>query len=185
MSKLNVVELDVRPMLRKKVEPFQHIMDTVKTLQDDDQLVLHATFKPTPLFGVLKLKGYVHKAEKIQSDHWIVTFVKRKYKHVLKADERAEHAKADGQTAASNAVDRTERIQHGTELIELDNRGLEPPQPMMRTLAALDRVQSGGEVHIHNDRIPVFLIEELKQLGHTFTVDEQPDGSAKARIIKQ
>lgn len=181
--KLNVVELDVRPMLRKKIEPFQQIMDTVKTLQDDDQFVLHATFKPTPLFGVLKMKGYVHKAEKIQNDHWIVTFVKRKHKRMLKVDDKAIEveggAKNADDTKANGKIKPT-----GKQLIELDNRGLEPPHPMMRTLAALDRVQPGGEVRIHNDRIPVFLIEELKQLGHTFTVEEQLDGSAKAIIVK-
>lgn len=177
-TKLNVVELDVRPMLRKKLEPFQLIMDTVKTLQDDDQFVLHATFKPTPLFGVLKMKGYVHKAEKIQNDHWIVTFVKRKHKQMLKInDERDQSTQTDIATSESTSAEQ--------QVIELDNRGLQPPQPMMRTLAALDRIPSGGEVRIHNDRIPVFLIDELKQLGHTFTVEEQSDGSAKARIIKQ
>lgn len=71
------------------------------------------------------------------------------------------------------------------KIIELDNRGLQPPQPMMRTLAALDRSRPGDEVRIHNDRVPVFLIEELNALGHTFTVEEQPDGTAKAKIIKR
>ena len=53
-----VVELDVRPQLREKQEPFQIIMDTVKTLHEEDTFILHATFKPTPLLGLMKTKGY-------------------------------------------------------------------------------------------------------------------------------
>ena len=60
-SDARIVELDVRPHLRKKLEPFQLIMDTVKTLGPDDIFVLHATFKPTPLLGVLKMKGFVDR----------------------------------------------------------------------------------------------------------------------------
>lgn len=71
------------------------------------------------------------------------------------------------------------------QIIELDNRGLEPPQPMIRTLSALERIRPGDEVHIHNDRLPVFLIEELNNLGYPFTVDEQQDGSVKVQIQKK
>lgn len=68
--------------------------------------------------------------------------------------------------------------------IVLDNRGLEPPQPMMRTLAALERCKPGEVVLIHNDRVPVFLIEELNQLGCRYTIQEQTDGTAKVSIEK-
>lgn len=79
----NMVTLDVRPHLHKKLEPFKLIMDTVKTLNEDDIFVLHATFKPTPLLGVLKLRGYVNKVEKIEKDHWITTFVNEDFNHLL------------------------------------------------------------------------------------------------------
>ncbi|MGG1517816.1 DUF2249 domain-containing protein [Paenibacillus oryzisoli] len=67
---------------------------------------------------------------------------------------------------------------------ELDNRGLEPPEPMMRTLQALEESQVGDQVKIHNDRLPMFLIEELQRLGYPYEVDRQPDGSAKVTIEK-
>ncbi|MBW4840479.1 MAG: DUF2249 domain-containing protein, partial [Paenibacillaceae bacterium] len=51
-------------------------------------------------------------------------------------------------------------------------------------LAALERCKPGDEVHIHNDRVPVFLIEELNSLGCTYTIEEQPDGTAKVQIRK-
>jgi uncharacterized protein (DUF2249 family) len=176
----HVVELDVRPHLRKKLEPFQLIMDAVKGLGKDDLFVLHATFKPTPLFGVLRLKGFAGKAEQISADHWVSTFVNKKNKHWLNApsiEEEATVLKESAEPALSSDTNEAKTV-------VLDNRGLEPPKPMIRTLAALERCRSGDEVHIHNDRVPMFLIEELHSLGYAYAVEEQPDGSAKVKIQK-
>ncbi len=175
-----VVELDVRPHLRKKLEPFQLIMDSVKNLDKDDIFVLHATFKPTPLFGVLKMKGLAGKAERIGPEHWISTFVNKKNKSWLDGSSEGEdNGENEAQGTGSEAVPDGE-----AKVVSLDNRGLEPPQPMIRTLSALDRCRPGDEVHIHNDRVPMFLIEELHSLGYPYTVEEQPDGSAKVKIQK-
>jgi uncharacterized protein (DUF2249 family) len=183
-----VVELDVRPLLRKKPEPFQLIMDTVKKLDADDIFVLHATFKPTPLFGVLKMKGLAGKAVQVDKEHWISTFVNKKNKHWLEETDASAAAPAnpaaDAKDDPADADESAQQENRKPRTIHLDNRGLEPPQPMIRTLAALDRCRPGDEVHIHNDRVPVFLIEELKNLGCPYTVEEQPDGSAKVVIRK-
>ena len=48
----------------------------------------------------------------------------------------------------------------------LDNRGLEPPQPMMRTLAALETLAEDAVLTIINDRRPMFLYEQLEELGY-------------------
>ncbi len=180
-----IVELDVREQLRNKLEPFQLIMDTVKTLGSDDILVLHATFKPTPLLGFLKMKGLVGKAvQQEDKEHWITTFVTKKNKQWLDAPDSEEHASHEDISKASTECTGPVPEERPSKLIELDNRGLEPPQPMVRTLAALDRCKSGDQVLIHNDRVPVFLIEELNSLGCPFTVEEQPDGTAKVTITK-
>jgi uncharacterized protein (DUF2249 family) len=175
-----IVELDVRPLLRNKLEPFQLIMETVKKLEKDDIFVLHATFKPTPLLGVMKMKGFAGKSEKKDKEHWITTFVHKKNKNWLDEDGSAAEAAEDEEQRSTDRLPQT----GDPKTIELDNRGLEPPQPMIRTLAALDRCRSGDEVHIHNDRVPVFLIEELNRLGFPYTVEEQADGSAKVKIRK-
>jgi uncharacterized protein (DUF2249 family) len=186
-----VVELDVRPHLRKKLEPFQIIMEAVKDLGPDDTFVLHATFKPTPLLGVLMTKGYANKAEQLEKDHWKVTFVPKARKHELENGAAAEGGSAaDGEAvqeatpgAGAGAAAHAE-ADGAMRTIRLDNRGLEPPQPMMRTLSALEKCGKGDKVVIHNDRVPVFLIEELNALGYPFEVEEQPDGSAQVTIRK-
>ncbi|MFD1360183.1 DUF2249 domain-containing protein [Lentibacillus salinarum] len=66
----------------------------------------------------------------------------------------------------------------------IDNRGLEPPQPMMRTLKALDKLNSGESLAIINDRRPLFLYEELDDRGYAHETEAQEDGSFKITITK-
>jgi tRNA 2-thiouridine synthesizing protein A len=66
----------------------------------------------------------------------------------------------------------------------LDNRGLEPPQPMMRTLAALESLKAGETLTIINDRRPMFLYEQLDELGYSYETIERNDGSFQITITK-
>jgi tRNA 2-thiouridine synthesizing protein A len=66
----------------------------------------------------------------------------------------------------------------------LDNRGLEPPQPMMRTLAALENLKENEILTIMNDRRPMFLYEQLEELGYKQRTEPQEDGSFKIEIFK-
>ncbi|SDO09749.1 Uncharacterized conserved protein [Psychrobacillus sp. OK028] len=66
----------------------------------------------------------------------------------------------------------------------LDNRGLEPPQPMMRTLAKLESMNAGETIAIINDRRPMFLYAELNELGYTHNTEPLDDGSFKITITK-
>lgn len=66
----------------------------------------------------------------------------------------------------------------------LDNRGLEPPQPMMRTLTKLESMDAGEIITIINDRRPMFLYEELNELGYLHSTTTLEDGSFKITITK-
>ncbi len=173
------VELDVRPYLKKKIEPFKLIMDTVKTLNKEDIFVLHAPFKPTPLFGLMKTKGYNHKLEKLESDHWVITFLHKSSDFTV--DTLGEYLGVED----SQPEEECPAQSSSSQTHKLDNRGLEPPQPMIRTLKKLEEASLGDEVVIHNDRVPVFLIEELNTLGYNYNIEEQLDGSAIIHIHKK
>lgn len=67
----------------------------------------------------------------------------------------------------------------------LDNRGLEPPQPMMRTLEALENLPEDGVLTIINDRRPMFLFAELEERGYTHESKELEDGSWQITIQKK
>lgn len=72
-----IIELDVREDLKNKIEPFQKIMEATKQLVANDIFILHAPFKPVPLFAVLKAKGFTHEEEELDKKHWKVTFTKK------------------------------------------------------------------------------------------------------------
>jgi hypothetical protein len=72
-----VVELDVREDIKNKQEPFQKIMESITDLKEDDVFILHAPFKPAPLFAVMKSKGFEHEIEELDNEHFKVTFTKK------------------------------------------------------------------------------------------------------------
>ncbi|MCM3666604.1 DUF2249 domain-containing protein [Mesobacillus subterraneus] len=71
------IELDVRADINNKLEPFQKIMEAISGLEMNDVLILHAPFKPVPLYGVLKAKGFDHEVEKIEAKHYKIIFTKK------------------------------------------------------------------------------------------------------------
>ncbi|MFN8124314.1 MAG: DUF2249 domain-containing protein [Thermoleophilia bacterium] len=58
----------------------------------------------------------------------------------------------------------------------LDVRGLEPPEPLERTLAALEQLPPGGVLLHVNDRVPAFLLPELDDRGFTYALDRDDRG---------
>lgn len=66
----------------------------------------------------------------------------------------------------------------------LDNRGLSPPEPMLRILAALESLSSGGKIVAKMDRRPMFLFPELDERGCAYTCDPAPEGGFLLTITK-
>ena len=64
----------------------------------------------------------------------------------------------------------------------LDNRGLEPPQPMLRILGLLDTLAPGERLEAHNDRVPVMLLPRLEEGGWRYETAPQADGSCRVTI---
>lgn len=67
----------------------------------------------------------------------------------------------------------------------IDNRGLQPPEPMQRTLKALTELKVGDRLTIINDRKPMFLFEELEQKGYPYEVNSREDGAFEINIVKK
>jgi tRNA 2-thiouridine synthesizing protein A len=59
----------------------------------------------------------------------------------------------------------------------LDNRGLEPPEPMLRILEALESLQDDATLLAINEREPLFLYPELAARGYRYMTTPHPDGS--------
>lgn len=60
---------------------------------------------------------------------------------------------------------------------EIDARGLEPPEPMMRILAAVENLHAGATVLALTDRQPLHLHAELEARGIRYASKENSDGS--------
>lgn len=67
--------------------------------------------------------------------------------------------------------------EHEAAVVEVDARGLEPPQPLVKILEAVASLPQGAELRARTDRRPIHLYAHLEQRGFKVTSQEQPDGS--------
>ena len=63
------------------------------------------------------------------------------------------------------------------DMEEVDARGLEPPEPLIRILNALETLPPGKRLRAITDRKPCHLFGEAEQRGFRHDSTEQPDGS--------
>ncbi|OAM90054.1 DUF2249 domain-containing protein [Termitidicoccus mucosus] len=64
----------------------------------------------------------------------------------------------------------------------VDARGLEPPEPMMRILEAVESLAPGAELAALTDRQPIHLYPELDTRGVAHTSEQQQDGSWRTTL---
>jgi uncharacterized protein (DUF2249 family) len=65
---------------------------------------------------------------------------------------------------------------------QLDNRGLEPPEPMVRILGALETLGPGVELAALLDREPLLLFPQLAARGFDHALEAQTDGTYLLRV---
>ncbi|HEU4565460.1 MAG TPA: DUF2249 domain-containing protein [Gemmatimonadaceae bacterium] len=169
-----MVELDVRDDLRSGREPFSRIMSAIAALADDQVLHLRATFEPVPLFRVMERRGFVHRADAHAPDDWSVYFCRPEQASALPAPPADAAAEAYGAAPSAGELS-------GGELW-LDVRGLEPPQPMVRTLEALAALPRGAVLVQVNVRVPQFLLPILGERGFAYEVEEVDAELVRVRI---
>jgi uncharacterized protein (DUF2249 family) len=156
------VHLDVREDIRRGQEPFARIMAAVKALGADRVLVLRVPFEPIPLYDVLGKRGLAHWTEQRAADDWWVWF--------YRSSEPIPEASSETPAADDRGV--------------LDVRGLEPPQPMLRVLEAIERLGPGARLEVHHDRRPLFLYPQLDDRGFRHETDEPEPGLVRILIWK-
>lgn len=166
-----MVELDVRDDLRAGREPFSRIMAAVSTLADDRVLHLRTIFEPVPLYAVLAKRGFHHEAMAHAADDWSVWFWRPAGDSApVATDGRriADGGRSGGAVGGDTAS--------APNVVELDVRGLEPPEPLFRTLEALENLPAGGTLVQVNVRIPQVLLPILAERGFAYEIDEtRPD----------
>lgn len=161
----NTLIVDVREDIRAGREPFSKIMAAVAALKPGTDLLLLAPFEPEPLFHVLARQGFTHAAEKIADGDWQVRF------------SRSVTSTGEPAPESNIAKPSTNSPAQATEVITLDARGLEPPQPLVTILEAIETLRDGAELRAHTDRRPMHLYAQLETRGFAGDSQEQTDGS--------
>lgn len=187
-SELPVVEVDVRDDLRAGREPFSKIMAAVAGLGDGSVLRLRTTFEPIPLYAVLGKRGLLHEARAEAPDDWSLWFWAPSHREP--ADKArggregpASHgAPAGGDSLRAPRADAPGSDQPAPRTVRLDVRGLEPPEPMLRTLAALAALPPDHTLVQVNARVPQFLLPILAERGYTWEIDESSADRVIVRI---
>lgn len=164
--------LDVRAELRGGGEPLPQILKAVQQLQPGQALRLLATFEPIPLYAVLRRKGFSHVASRHGEGDWEVLFTPGKPE---RDEAEGEHPARVG-AASGSGEDRP------APKTFLDNRGLQPPEPMIRILDALEHLTPGEVLEAINEREPMFLYPELEARGASIEAEKRPDGSVRLLI---
>ncbi len=143
-------------------------MRTVAGLEPDEDFLLIAPFEPTPLFQVLGQRGFSHESKATADGGWEILFTRG-------AETAPDPAKTPSRTPGrSEALPATPV---GAAVVEVDARGLEPPQPLLKILEAVAALPEGSDLRAHTDRRPMHLYAQLEERGFTGETVEQPDGS--------
>lgn len=164
-----IIKLDVRPILDSGKDPFLEIMSAVKSLKDDQVLNLINSFEPLPLYNVMKNKGFEHWTEK-EGNVFNVFF----YKGTESTNQNAgvEHSSNDNSFDYEN-------------VIEIDVRDLVPPEPMMKILENISKVDEKTVMVVHHHREPMMLYPKLEERGYEAVTNKINDNYYKVVITKK
>lgn len=160
-----IIDVDVREDLRNGREPFSRILAARRSLPPGGALRLRAIFEPVPLYAVMAGQGLAHWTERLAPDDWVVWFYPAGAPHPAAASVEAERS-PDSEAAAAP-------VPPEADPVILDVRGLEPPEPLVRTLEALEALPPGGLLIQLNSRVPQFLLPQLRSRGYAYEVHEE------------
>ena len=160
--------LDVRPLIKGGVEPFNAIMEAVDSLLPGQSLLLIAPFKPAPLFSVMERKGFSAKAEPLDNGDWQVLF-----SPVMDA---APELRFSDNVVSPDVWPEPSRY--------LDCSDMQPPEPMVRILAEVEEMPAGAVLFALLHREPLFLFPELETRGHEWVGNFDETGTAYRIMIR-
>ena len=135
-------------------------MQAVASLAPGHAFRLLPTFEPVPLNAVLGRKGFAHHATCRGAEDWENLFF-------------PDPALATAPQPPRAAPDRHAAAGWPAPKQSLDNRDLQPPEPTVRILSALEARASGEVREAWNDREPLLLYPELEARGAAIQVSRK------------
>jgi uncharacterized protein (DUF2249 family) len=137
---------------------------------------LIAPFEPAPLFALLAQRGYFHQSKPTPTGDFEVLFALGSATSAGSEVSAARPQPAPGATSRSCT---------GTPVIEVDARGLEPPQPLVKILEVLATLPEGTRLRARTDRRPMHLHPQLEERGFVGESEEQQDGSFVTHVRRR
>lgn len=175
INETDVIELDVREVLKSGKDPFNMIMDSLAKLSNNSALKIINTFEPTPLISILSKKGYIHNTVVIKNQ-LVHTYFK---KHIINPNDSEEII------ADNDSVDITTILKSfGTNIKEIDVRLLAMPLPMAMILNELPTLPDDHVLFVHHKKIPKFLFPELAERGYQWRIQIISEDDVKLFIFK-
>ena len=169
--------LDVRPVIQSGADPFSQIMAAVKALPNDRILEVINVFEPIPLIDVLKKKGF---------ESWTQVVSKEEYHTFFKKTEEGNNKEIELLEEEPLHFDdfETKMADYGSNLVEIDVRHLEMPEPMVTILNALTTLPENHLLFVHHKKVPQFLLPELKSRNFTWMTKEIDENNVQMIIFK-
>lgn len=156
-----VTVLDVRAQLASGDDPFKEIIAATRELPSGGILELIASFEPAPMIRVLQKQGWVSwvrwEGEACHVAFWFT------------------NKKKVGPAGKEGAMDE-DRLDRNASGWTINVRGLEPPQPMVYVLRALEDDDLVLPLTIKHQRVPSILYSHLEELGFKWSTSEHDEG---------
>ena len=161
---MNPITLDVCADFRAGLHPREKIQTALMKLAAEEALRLLVPFEPVPLLHWATGRGFAYQTKQNTEGGWEVLFTREQKIQPSRSVTTAIGAQNSPRSPA-------------TEILELDARGLEPPQPLVRILEAITRLPESASLEARTDRRPIHLYSSLQERGFIGESEEQPDGS--------
>ncbi len=174
-SALDIVTLDVRPVIESGADPFKDIMRVLKDMPETQTLKIINVFEPVPLIKILEGKGYKTWTEAVHDNEYHTFF---------QIEPAASKEEALAEMPFSEGSFEEKLAGFGSNIREIDVRHLEMPEPMVTILKELERLPENFALFVNHKKVPQFLLPELKQRQYQWTYREMTPGHTQILIYK-
>jgi len=169
--------IDVRPAIQSGADPLKTILEMFGAMRDGEVLCVINSFTPYPLINLLAKQSLAYVADSPQGEVY-TWFLKR-----IRDD-----VPAPGPTNGGVHMDRNEVFEAAVARFEekhirrIDVRALPAPGPMRAILDELGSLPAGHALYVYHKKVPVYLLEEIRDRNLTVRILNQGDGEVRVLI---
>lgn len=175
----NYVELDVRPLLDKNIDPLKTILNAINNLKANEGLKLINSFEPAPVIHLLNQRGFTNRVVKPDGQTVITYF------NPTSATAKAAMSLHENDVAAdAEAFDQALRQFRKEDVKYIDVRGLDMPAPMVAILENVRELKKGEALFVYHKKRPLFLLPELENRGYKYLFKDIAEGNVNILIFK-